>query len=342
MIDGSTPGTGTDHYSQMQVAGSVALNSATLDITLGPDFTPSVPTSFTIIDNTGTSAVSGTFDGQAQGSTIVVPFGDTSVTFAISYDGGANSNSVVLTEVNPSTTTVTADPTSSVYGQSVDLTAKVTGPTGDPTPTGTVDFYSNASNVATLLGPATLDDDGAATLPVTTLAVATNSITAQYLGDGNYGGSTSAPTPVTVTMASATASLVVFPVAPVEDEQVTLTATVAAVSPGAGTPTGDVNFLNGSTSLGSEELSAAGVATLPTSIIPAGTNSITADYAGDGNFGAVDSLPVPVTVVATPTSTTTLAASTNVAGFWTERGFHRRRSRRSARSRERRRERSSS
>ena len=70
VIDGSTAGTGTDHYSQTQVAGAINLTGATLNVTLGPDFTPSVPTSFTIIDNTGSLAVAGTFNGLAQGSTI--------------------------------------------------------------------------------------------------------------------------------------------------------------------------------------------------------------------------------------------------------------------------------
>ena len=66
----------------------------------------------------------------------------------------------------------------------------------------------------------------------------------------------------------------------------TLTATVAAVSPGAGTPTGTVDFMNGSTSLGTGTLT-NGVATFA-DLEPDGpaTNSITADYAGDRNFAA--------------------------------------------------------
>ena len=61
------------YYSQTKVAGSIILDNPTLNVTLGPDFTQSVPTSFTIVDSTGSSPLSGTFNGQAQGSTIVVP-----------------------------------------------------------------------------------------------------------------------------------------------------------------------------------------------------------------------------------------------------------------------------
>ena len=67
VIDGSTAGTGTGNYSQTRVAGSIVLNSASLHVTLGPDFTPLIGTTFTIVDNTGSSAVSGTFNGQRRG-----------------------------------------------------------------------------------------------------------------------------------------------------------------------------------------------------------------------------------------------------------------------------------
>jgi trimeric autotransporter adhesin len=318
VIDGSTPGTGTGNYSQIKVAGSIILTNPTLDITLGPDFTPSVPTSFTIIDNTGSSAVNGTFNGQAQGSTIQVPFQSTDVTFQISYTGGANGHSVVLTELDPSTTTVTTNPTSAVFGQSVDLTATVSGPSGDPTPTGTVDFYyTNSTTTApTLLGPGTLAS-GIASLPVTSLPVDTNSITATYLGDSNYSGSTSATAAsVPVSQASATVSLSAFPVSPFSGQTTTLTATVAAASPGAGTPTGTVNFYDDGTTLIGGGTIANGVAKVTTGTLPVGDDSITAVYQGDGNFQSGATSPaVSVTVAAAATTTTTLTPSTSSPVF---------------------------
>jgi sugar lactone lactonase YvrE len=61
---------------------------------------------------------------------------------------------------------------------------------------------------------------------------------------------------------------------------VTFTATVSAAS---GTPTGTMNFLDGSASLGSGSLSNR-VATFTTSSLAVGTHSITASYSGDTNF----------------------------------------------------------
>ena len=64
---------------------------------------------------------------------------------------------------------------------------------------------------------------------------------------------------------------------------VTFTATVTP-SAGIATPTGNVSFFNNgsSTALGTTTLS-SGVATFATTSLPAGTNSVTATYAGDGN-----------------------------------------------------------
>jgi glucose/arabinose dehydrogenase len=59
----------------------------------------------------------------------------------------------------------------------------------------------------------------------------------------------------------------------------------AAVSSGAGTPVGTVQFKDGNTNLGTPvALSQGGVATLSISSLAAGTHVITADYSGDNNF----------------------------------------------------------
>src|SRR3989442_15140045 len=66
-------------------------------------------------------------------------------------------------------------------------------------------------------------------------------------------------------------------------QSTTFTATVAAVSPGAGTPTGTVNFLDGATVIGSGTLSATApfTATFSTGTLSVATHSITAKYIGN-------------------------------------------------------------
>jgi sugar lactone lactonase YvrE len=62
----------------------------------------------------------------------------------------------------------------------------------------------------------------------------------------------------------------------------------ATISSSAGTPTGTVSFMNGTTLLGSGTLS-SGVATLTTSSLAVGSDPITAVYSGDTNFTGTSS-----------------------------------------------------
>jgi trimeric autotransporter adhesin len=294
VLDGTAAGNGAGKYSQLQAGGAINLSGVTLNATLASGFVPTVGSTYTIINNTGATAISGTFQGQADGSTVQI----SGTPFRISYLGGASDNSVVLTAVNTSTTTLTPTPASSVSGQSVALTATVTGPAGNTTtPTGTVNFL----NGTTLLGSGTLSG-GTFTLHTSALPVAANSITAVYLGDTNFGSSTSPAATVTVAHASTTTVVTPSSTGSVFGQSVTLTATVAPASPGAGTPTGTVQFFSGTTSLGTENLS-LGTASLSTTSLPVAANSITAVYSGDTNFTTSTSTAATVTTAQASTTT---------------------------------------
>jgi hypothetical protein len=100
-------------------------------------------------------------------------------------------------------------------------------------------------------------------------------------------------------------------------QSTTFTATVATKVRGVSTvPTGNVTFLDGSTSLGAAALS-GGVAKLTTSSLTMGTHSITAQYAGDSNFHSSTSTvlsevvtgPQDFAVTANPSSVTVKAGS---------------------------------
>ncbi|WPZ34021.1 DUF4347 domain-containing protein [Thalassobaculum sp. OXR-137] len=86
-IDGNTAGTG---YDQIKVTGTVTLSNATLNATLG--YTPASGDVYTLIDNDGVDAVTGAFDGLAEGATLTIG----GSTFQISYLGGTG-NDVTLT-----------------------------------------------------------------------------------------------------------------------------------------------------------------------------------------------------------------------------------------------------
>ncbi len=97
-LDGADAGTG---YDQIQVTGTVDITDATLDLSL--NYLPSGE-EFVIIDNDGSDAVIGAFDGYAEGSTFVLTdsVSGEEVEFTITYTGG-DGNDVVLTTNEPPT-----------------------------------------------------------------------------------------------------------------------------------------------------------------------------------------------------------------------------------------------
>ena len=94
---------------------------------------------------------------------------------------------------------------------------------------------------------------------------------------------------------SPTIGLVVAPGAASAGSPVTFTATVTGVASDP-TPTGSVNFMIGSTTLGSGTLNASGVATLVSSAINGGNYSVTAVYAGDSIYSTATSAASPLTI----------------------------------------------
>ena len=91
----------------------------------------------------------------------------------------------------------------------------------------------------------------------------------------------------------------------------TFTATVSVVSPGTGTPTGRVTFLNGTASLGTGTLSTTNgvtTATLTSTALAVGTHSITASYSGDPNDAGSSSAALSATVTKASTKTALTAS----------------------------------
>jgi fibronectin-binding autotransporter adhesin len=91
-LNGTTPGT---LYDQTDVTGGVSLGNSTLSLSLG--YSANSGDQFTIINNDLADAVSGTFNGLAEGSSVFV---GTINEFSISYTGG-DGNDVVLTFLVP-------------------------------------------------------------------------------------------------------------------------------------------------------------------------------------------------------------------------------------------------
>ena len=82
------------------------------------------------------------------------------------------------------------------------------------------------------------------------------------------------------------------------NQPVTMIATVSSQTTSTQVGSGNVTFYDGSTSLGSSQLSAAATASMTTSFTAVGIHNITAVYAGDTNFSGSTSAMLKETIVA--------------------------------------------
>ncbi len=174
---------------------------------------------------------------------------------------------------NGTTLTVTAANASRVYGAAnPTFTANYTGQQG------TDSFTATASSTATAASPVVAG--GYAIVPnVVAVAPASLNNYTVVLHNG------------TLTITQATASVALVQTVPTTTGvgtgvSTTFVATVSDSSNGStGTPTGSVQFLDGSTPLGTVALSGS-TATFTTTFATTGTHYITAAYLGDNNFAA--------------------------------------------------------
>jgi regulation of enolase protein 1 (concanavalin A-like superfamily) len=194
------------------------------------------------------------------------------------------------------TTTLQSSALSVISGIAVTFTATLTG---SANPTGTVSF----SNGNTLLGTGTLNASGVATYSYTTAAAGVLNVSATYSGDTFNAASSSPTIAVNVTGgASSTTIASAVPATVTQGQTVTFTATVS----GSGAiPTGSVTFNSGTHSLGSGTLNGSGAATLSSTNVPVGSNSVIANYMGDATYSASSSSAFIVQVNGTPSVTLT-------------------------------------
>jgi hypothetical protein len=188
-------------------------------------------------------------------------------------------NTVTVGKANTTTTINSDNPDPSVVGQSVTVTWTVAvsapGALGAPL-TGNVTVSDGTDNCTAPVA------DGQCNITFTSAGA--KSLTATYAGDTNYNGSSSTPaTPHTVNKADTTTTITSdLPDPSTPGQSVTVQWTVTVNSPGAGTPTGNVNV----TVSGGVETCSAAVSAGQCSLVlnTTGSRTITATYAGDTNF----------------------------------------------------------
>ncbi|KOG37410.1 hypothetical protein ADK74_36615, partial [Streptomyces decoyicus] len=165
-------------------------------------------------------------------------------------------------------------------------------------------FTVSGPGGGTLTAP--LDASGTAFATTSTLAAGSHSVTAVYGGDANFTSSTGTDTQ-TVNRAATSTTVTSAPDPSVFGQGFTVTARVAAVPPGAGTPTGTVTFTIDGVGPFDVALDASGQAHFTNSTLAAGGHTVTAVYNGDADFsGSTGSHTQSVHQAATTTTVTAL------------------------------------
>ncbi len=293
--ENNNPSTGT--VTQIVAKASPPLPS--------PVATPNSPTTaspVTITESvpTGVSGPVSFFDGTALiGTTPIVngvatltvpslPIGPNTLT--ASTPGDANNNpatsvGVTITVVKATPTVLVTTTGPSTYGGTVSITANVpVGINGDVT------FTSGGVT----LGTATVNAAGSATISTTALPTGPHIITASYSGDTNNnpasGSAVQTVGKISPIISVATSGSTTF------GDPVTVTVTAP---PGI---TGLVTLTSGGATLGSGTVSPAGTVVITSASLPAGTDSISANYAGDVNTNPASASTTQIVAKSTPIS----------------------------------------
>jgi hypothetical protein len=264
---------------------------------------PAGPTGTITITSGGVTLGSGTItssNGTVTITTTTLPVGPDLIT--ATYGGDANYASAAGTVTQTvakanSTSSLTSSVNPSLPGGSVTFTDTVL-PTNA---TGTVTFISGSTTLGT-----SAVTGGVATLTNATLPLGSDLITATYSGDGTYNSSVAT---LTQTVAKTTPVVTVITSGPSTfGQSVTITASVPAG------PTGTVTITSGGVTLGSGTITSSnGTVTITTTILPVGSDVITANYVGDATNNSATGTVTQTVTKASPTET--LVSSLNPSNF---------------------------
>ena len=305
--------TGTGVTSQTTtVSLSASVNPSVFDQTVGftatitPQFGGQATGTVTFMDGITTLGNAGVSGNAATLNTSALAVGNHTITASYSGDsnftGSTSPGFSQLVNQATVTTTLTVAPNPSTVGQSVQLTATISGQFGG-TPSGTVKFLAGTS----LLGKVAISN-GQAALNFAFTGSGVRSLTANYSGDANFLTGTSPPWQQTIQKVATSTVLTSSQNPSSFNQLVTFTATVSFGS--GNPPDGEmVTFKDGKVKLGTGILS-GGAATYATSSLKSGTHNITSTYAGDVGLASSTSPVLPQTVNQA-TSATVLTAAPN-------------------------------
>jgi hypothetical protein len=273
---------------------SITLTATVSPVTLPAPSTPTgVVTFYNGASAIGTGTLTGGVAALAYGS---LPGGSYNLTCM--YSGSSiyatsNCNPVpVIINAAPTALTLSSSNNPAPFLSAVTFTARLTV-SGQSAGAGNTILLSINGQIIGL----TTDATGSATYAIGTLVPNSYPVTASFAATNNLLASsasltefiTAAPTSIRLTGTSNPGDL---------NQPVTMVAAVSTQTTSTQVGSGNVTFYDGSTSLGSSQLSAAGTASMTTSFSAVGIHNITAVYDGDADFSSSTSAVLKETIVA--------------------------------------------
>jgi len=287
-----------DYSSVTSSAIAQIVNQAVPTLTVGTSATPSTfggavtftatvsggPTGTVTFYDGGTAIGTGTISGtMATFTTTTLSGGSHSIT--AKWAGNSNYSAVTANAITQTVNTVTptlsvaTSATPSTYGASVTFTATISSG-----PTGLVTFYDGGVSIGTSTISGTT-----VTFTTSGLTGGSHSITAGWTGNTNYAAVTSQAVSQVINAAPVTLNLATSATPSYYGQPVVLTATIAS---GA---TGFVTFYDGGVVIGAGAISGT-TAIYTVGTLAIGTHTLTAGWAGNGNYSSATSNAVSETI----------------------------------------------
>ena len=274
-----------DYLSAPQAQQTIAVGVAAQTITFAP-----VPSTATVGDTQELSAVGGPSGNPVtywvdaasspqtacwtSGTTLTFDHAGTCIVVAqqagnADYADATRVSQTITVVAKPTTVSVSLSPATSVYGQAPTVTATVPGGAA-----GYVQFSVDGTDVGRVVF---VENGQTPSIPLGTFAPGAHTVGAVFtpLDPTVYASSTATPQTLVVDQAATTPSITV--------RAGSISASVAPVAPGSGTPTGSVVFSVDGRPVGTATLT-AGVATLGYSLPTSKSDEVAVQYQGDSNF----------------------------------------------------------
>lgn len=266
-----------------------------LPVTWGNAIDGTITSPQAVIQSNGSATATFTANAAGAGSAVAT------------VDNGPSKASITINKADTTTSVLSEAPDPSVTGEPVTVNYSVSSSTGSsPTaPTGNVTVSDGTDSCTGTLAVGSCS--------ITFSSVGNQSLTAIYSGDTNFNASSSTPATSHVVNPADTTTTISSdnPDPSVVGQSVTVQYSVNAISPGSGTPTGNVTVSDGTVSCTGSV--SAGQCSL--TFTSTGAKSLTAVYAGDANYNGSTSAIQAHTVNQANTTTTITSDNPDPSGL---------------------------